>query len=71
MLTNAQLHTKKVESTQIGEQLLYQVNGGQDICCTLSQWGKDWSTYNKYSTEPNATTADNRLFAMEFDVEFE
>lgn len=71
MLTDRELHVKKVESVQIGEQLLYQVNGGEDICCTLSQWGKDWSGYNKYSTPPNETTADNRLFAMEFDVEFE
>ena len=71
MIEGRELHVKKVESVQIGNQILYEVNGGQDTSCTLLQWSKDWMLYNKYSVAPNASTSSNRLFAIEFDVEFE
>lgn len=72
MLTDTEkLHIQYHESIQLGKEILYMVDGGEDICCTLSQWGRNWLNFNRYATPPNATTANNRLFAMEFDTEFE
>ena len=71
MLTaQEQLHIDKVESIQLGNEILFMVDGGEDICCTLNQWAKDWIGFNKYSVQPNTTTPNHRLFAMEFETEF-
>ena len=47
------------------------VDGGEDICCALEQWMAKWANFNKYSDAPKETTEDFRLFAQQFDQEFE
>ena len=71
MLTGAELQIQKAESVQLWNQVAWMVDGGEDICCALEQWMIKWSAFNKYSTAPKETTDDFRLFAQEFDQEFE
>jgi len=70
-MTDLELHIAKTESLQLGDEILFMVDGGEDICCTLNQWSKEWIMFNSYATPPNETTDSNRLFALEFDTEFE
>lgn len=71
MLIDKQLQVQQAESVQLWKQVVRMVDGGEDICCALDQWLAKWSSFNCYSTAPRETTGDFRLFAMEFDVEFE
>lgn len=71
MLVGAELQIQKAESVQLWKQVVWMVDGGEDICCALEQWMTKWSLFNKYSDAPKETTDDFRLFAQQFDQEFE
>ena len=71
MLSAKQLQVQQGESVQLFDQIVYMIDGGEEVCCALEQWMAKWAGFNCYSTSPKETTDDFRLFAMEFDQEFE
>jgi hypothetical protein len=71
MLTAKETQVQQGESIQLWDQVVWMSNGGEDICCALEQWMVKWSLFNKYSDAPKETTDDFRLFAPQFDQEFE
>lgn len=71
MLTATEIQVQQGESIQLWKQVVWMVEGGEDICCALTQWMTKWANFNKYSTAPKETTGDFRIFAQEFDQEFE
>ena len=71
MLTDFQILAEKTECVQLGQQILWMVDGGEDTCCALNQWGRKWIMFNKYSESPNLTTTRGRLFANQFVQTFE
>lgn len=71
MLTASEIQVQQGESIQLWKQVMWMVEGGEDICCALTQWMTKWSNFNKYSEPPKETTADFRIFAGQFEQEFE
>lgn len=71
MLTDKEIQVQKAESVQLWKQIVWKVDGGEDICCALTQWMSKWANFNKYSDAPKETTDNFRLFAQQFDQEFE
>jgi hypothetical protein len=71
MLTEKEVYVQNVELAQLGKQILWMVDGGEDTCCAMYQWGMKWMFVNEYSQGPNLTTESARIFAMQFEQEFE
>jgi len=66
MLTATEIQIQQGESIQLWKQVVWMVEGGEDICCALTQWMAKWANFNKYSEPPKETTDDFRLFAPNY-----
>ena len=71
MLMAKEIQVQQSESIQLWEQVVRKVEGGEDICCALTQWMTKWANFNKYSEPPKETTGDFSIFDVQFDQEFE
>ena len=71
MLNEREVHIAKIESIQLLKQILYMIDGGEDVCCALFQWTNLWIKINKYHKEPKLTTEHSRIFANNFVTTFQ
>jgi hypothetical protein len=66
MLTSEQTYIQGVELTQLAKQIVYMVDGGEDVCCALEQWGIKWANVNEYHCGPKSDSDGGRIFTNQF-----
>lgn len=70
MLTSTQTYIENGELLQLSKQIVRMVDGGEDICCAIEQWGIKWANINQYSEEPNLTSDGGHIFVSQFVTPF-
>jgi hypothetical protein len=66
MLESEQMYIQGVELTQLAKQIVYMVDGGEDVCCAIDQWGMKWANVNEYRCGPNLNSDGGHIFTNQF-----
>jgi hypothetical protein len=69
MLVRTADYIQRVELTELSKQIYWMIDGGEDVCCAMEQWGIKWGKIN--TTEPLPDSENGRIFVNQFVQPFE